>query len=105
MLYGGIFILPVVPDRPNVEGGSAYRAKINPHSSLSSIAEQLRQQGISVNSVTIQIGTRTLFVASKLKPGTYLFPNGASLGKVLLQIARGDRVKESIAIIPGMTIW
>jgi len=105
LVYGVIFLLPVVPDHPNVEGGFVYRAKITPRSSLSSIAEQLRQQGISVNSVTLQIGARCLFVASKLKPGTYLFPNGASLGKILLQIARGDRIKESISIIPGMTIW
>ena len=105
LLYGAIFILPVVPDRPNMEGNSAYRAKINPHSSLASIAEQLRQQGISINALTLQIGARSLFVASKLKPGTYLFQNGASLGKILLQIARGDRVRESVSIIPGMTIW
>ena len=53
----------------------------------------------------MQVGSRCLFVGSKLKPGTYLLPSGASLGKVLLQIARGDRVRVSIAIIPGMTIW
>jgi UPF0755 protein len=29
----------------------------------------------------------------------------ASLGTILFQIAKGDRVKESIAIVPGMTIW
>lgn len=104
-IYGGIFLFPAVPNRSNIEGGSAYKAKIAPHSSLSSIAEQLRQQGLFVNSLTLQIGARSLFVASKLKPGTYLFSNGASLGKVLLQIARGDRIKESISIIPGMTIW
>jgi UPF0755 protein len=34
-----------------------------------------------------------------------LLPTGASLGKILLQFARGDRVRESIALIPGMTIW
>ena len=52
-----------------------------------------------------QVSARALFVGSKLKPGTYLLPTEASLGKILLQIARGDRVRESIAIIPGMTIW
>ena len=53
----------------------------------------------------IQISARALFLGSKLKPGTYLLPTGGSIGKVLLQIARGDRVRESLAIIPGMTIW
>ena len=51
------------------------------------------------------VSARALFVGSKLKPGTYLLPLRTSLGKILLQIARGDRVRESIAIIPGMTIW
>jgi UPF0755 protein len=79
--------------------------KINPNSGLTSIADQLSGQGLAVNSVSLHLGARSLWVASKLKPGTYLLPNGASLGNVLLQIARGDRVKESIAIIPGVTIW
>jgi len=39
---------------------------------------------------------------SKQRPS---IPTGSSLGKILLQLARGDRVKESLAIIPGMTIW
>lgn len=105
LLYGFIFLLPVVPSLSNVENASTYKVKINPQSSLSSIANQLRDQGLSVNSLLLQIGARSLFVGSKLKPGTYLLPSGGSLGKILLQIARGDRVRESIAIIPGMTIW
>lgn len=105
LLYGTIFLFPVVPNQSNTVDGSSYRVKINPNSGLTSIAEQLRAQGMAVNSVVLHLGARSLLVASKLKPGTYLLPNGASLGKVLLQIARGDRVRESIAIIPGMTIW
>lgn len=105
LLYGTIFLFPVVPNQSNTIDGSSYRVKINPNSGLTSIAEQLRVQGLAVNSVALHLGSRSLLVASKLKPGTYLLPNGASLGKVLLQIARGDRVRESIAIIPGMTIW
>jgi len=105
LLYGAIFFLPVVPTSSNFDNASTYRVKINPQSSLSSIANQLRDQGLSVNPLLMQVGARSLFVGSKLKPGTYLFPSGGSLGKILLQIARGDRVKESIAIIPGMTIW
>jgi UPF0755 protein len=107
-LYGAIFLLPIVPKAPsdsNAENASTYKVKINPQSSLSSIGGQLRDQGLSINSFMLQVGARSLFVGSKLKPGTYLLPSGGSLGKILLQIARGDRVRESIAIIPGMTIW
>ena len=79
--------------------------KIKPQSSLASIAEQLQEQGVSTPAIPFQLSARALFVGSKLKPGTYLLPTRASMGKILLQIARGDRVRESIAIIPGMTIW
>ncbi len=105
VLYGAIFLFPIVPNQSNTVDGNSYRVKINPNSGLSSIADQLNEQGLTVNSVSQHLGARSLWVASKLKPGTYLLPNGASLGKVLLQIARGDRVRESIAIIPGVTIW
>lgn len=105
LLYGTIFLLPVVPTSSKVDSASTYKVKINPQSSLSSIANQLHDQGLSVNPLLMQVGARSLFVGAKLKPGTYLLPSGGSLGKVLLQIARGDRVRESIAIIPGMTIW
>ena len=105
LLYGSIFFVPVVPSKSNIDNPSIFKVKINPQSSLSSIAKQLSQQDLSINSFILQVSARSLFVGSKLKPGTYLLPAGASLGKVLLQIARGDRVRESIAIIPGMTIW
>ncbi len=105
LLYGTIFLFPVVPNQSNTVNGSSYMVKIKPNSGLTSISDQLSAQGLAVNSVALHLGARSLLVASKLKPGTYLLPNGASLGKVLLQIARGDRVTESIAIIPGMTIW
>ncbi len=105
ILYGVIFLWPVVPATSNVEKVSAYKVKITPQSGLSAIAGQLSGQGVSTNVVTFQVAARALFVGSKLKPGTYLLAPRASLGNVLLQIARGDRVRESVAIIPGMTIW
>jgi UPF0755 protein len=105
LTYAGIFLIPVVPSKSNIEKESVYKVKINPQSSLSSIADQLAKQGLLINSLVMQVGARALFVGSKLKPGTYLLPSGGNLGKVLLQIARGDRVRESIAIIPGMNIW
>ena len=105
LFYGAIFLFPIVPNQSNTVDGHSYRVKINPNSGLTSIADQLSAQGLVVNSVAMHLGARSLLVASKLKPGTYLLPNGASLGKVLLQIARGDRVREAVAIIPGMTIW
>jgi len=103
--YGGIFLWPVVPSQTNTQEALVYKVKISPQSSLGSIAQQLQEQGLSTPVLPFQVSARALFVGSKLKPGTYLFPTGASLGKILLQIARGDRVRESIAIIPGMTIW
>ena len=103
--YGGIFLWPVVPSQTNTQEALLYKVKISPQSSLGSIAQQLQEQGLSTPVLPFQVSARALFVGSKLKPGTYLFPTGASLGKILLQIARGDRVRESIAIIPGMTIW
>ena len=105
LLYAAIFLWPVVPATSNVDKGSAYKVKITPQSGLSAIAAQLSEQGVSTNLVSFQVAARALFVNSKLKPGTYLLAPRASLGNILLQIARGDRVRESVAIIPGMTIW
>ncbi|QWE15732.1 endolytic transglycosylase MltG [Polynucleobacter sp. AP-Nino-20-G2] len=108
LFYGVIFLWPVVPASSNISSGTdplSYRVKILPQSGLSAISQQLADQGIKTQALPLQIAARALFVGSKLKPGTYLLPIGGSLGKVLLQIARGDRVRESIAIIPGMTIW
>ena len=103
--YGVIFLIPVIPGSSNNAEGNTYRIKIAPQSGLSSISQQLSNQGVSSNTLIFQLAARGLLVGSKLKPGTYLLPTRASLGTVLLQIARGDRVRESIAIIPGMTIW
>lgn len=105
VVYGAIFLWPIVPNQPNLADSSAFRVKIAPQSSLANIAKQLHEQGLSIYVLPFQISAKALFVSSKLKPGTYLLPTDASLGKVLLQLARGDRVRESIAIIPGMTIW
>ncbi len=105
LIYGLIFLLPVVPGQANTSDGLSFQVKIKPQSGLSAIAEQLSEQGLNVAPILFKFSAGSLFVAGKLKPGTYLLPLRGSLGKVLLQIARGDRVRESIAIIPGMTIW
>jgi UPF0755 protein len=104
-LYSLIFLWPVVPSIPNTKEGGAYKVKIAPQSGITSISDQLSQQGISSKAVFFKIAARSLFVGGKLKPGTYLLTPRASLGSILLQIARGDRVRESVTIIPGMTIW
>ncbi len=105
LIYGTIFLWPVVPAQSNPLDGSTYKVKIAPQSSLASIAGQLQEQGLSTGVLAFQLSAKALFVGSKLKPGTYLLPTRASIGNILLQIARGDRVRESLAIIPGMTIW
>jgi UPF0755 protein len=105
LLYGVIFFWPVVPPDPNVVDLPVYKVKIKPQSGLTSISNQLKDQGIHTSTIPFQLSARILFVGSKLKPGTYLLPTQASLGTILLQFAKGDRVRESIAIIPGMTIW
>jgi UPF0755 protein len=105
LLYGAIFLLPVVPSQSNASDSLSYQVKIKPQSGLTAIAEQLSAQGLMVSPLLFKLGAGSLFVAGKLKPGTYLLQLRGSLGKVLMQMARGDRVRESIAIIPGMTIW
>jgi UPF0755 protein len=105
ILYCAIFFWPVVPSKPNTLAGSFYRVKIAPQSGLSAISQQLAAQDISSNAFIFHLAARALFVGGKLKPGTYLLTPRASLGNILLQIARGERVRESLAIIPGMTIW
>jgi UPF0755 protein len=105
ILYGAIFLWPVVPALSNIAEGGTYKVKIAPQSGLASISNQLSEQGITSNVAILQVAARMLFVGAKLKPGSYLLTPRASLGDVLLQIARGDRIRESIAIIPGMTIW
>ena len=105
IFYAAIFLVTVVPANSNFAASSGYKVKIQPKSGLSNIARQMQEQGLSVNPLVLQISARALFVGSRLKPGTYLFPLDAGLGRILLQMARGDRVKESVAIIPGMTIW
>ena len=105
MIYAAIFLWPVVPSQSNTQNELVYRVKIAPQSGLASISRQLKEQGLMLSTIPFQISARVLLVGSTLKPGTYLLPTGASLGKILLQFSRGDRVRESIAIIPGMTIW
>ena len=96
VFYGAIFLWPVVPALSNDAKAESdfFKVKILPQSSLSSISQQLSDQGIASNAFIFQVGARAILVGSKLKPGTYQLPLRASLGKVLLQIARGDRVRE-----------
>jgi UPF0755 protein len=104
--FGTLFFWGVVPSLANdpVRPGG-FTAKINPKSGVASIAQQLRSQGIEVNGILFQMGSRALLVHAKLKPGTYLFPLEASSATILFKMARGDSIKESIAFVPGMTIW
>ncbi len=107
LFYSLLFLWPAIPSTSNDPGSNpgSYKVKIAPQSGASAISVQLSEQGVSSNPVILQIAARALLIGSKLKPGTYLFPLRASLGSILQQMARGDRVRESISIIPGMTIW
>ena len=104
--FSALFFWGVVPSAANdpVRPGG-FIAKVNPKSGVASIAQQLRSQGIEVNSLLFQLGSRALLVHAKLKPGTYLFPLDASTATILLKLARGDSIKESIAFVPGTPIW
>jgi UPF0755 protein len=106
VFFGTLFLWGVVPSTANdpVRLGG-YTAKVNPKSGVASIALQLRSQGIEVNGILFQLGARALLVHAKLKPGTYLFPLDASTATILLKLARGDSIKESIAFVPGTPIW
>ena len=108
LFYVNVFSFSLVPPQAQETGQTnigTWRIRVAPQSGVHSIAKQLQAQGIPVNPWFFQLAARALLVGSKLKPGTYLFPLGASTGSVLLQMARGDRVRESISIVPGMTIW
>jgi UPF0755 protein len=104
--YGTLFFWGVVPSAANdpVRPGG-FTAKVNPKSGVASIAQQLRNQGIKVNGILFQLGSRALLLHAKLKPGTYLFPLEASTATILFKMARGDSIKESIAFVPGTPIW
>lgn len=103
--YLGLFTWGVIPKGDVQTSAAELRFKVLPKSGVSSIAQQLQQQGMSAPAWLFQLGARSLWVGSKLKPGTYAFSHNASLGTILLQMARGDRIRESIKIIPGMSIW
>ena len=108
LYYLALFTWGVVPSKSallnQADITNAARFKVLPKSGVSKIASQLQEQGIRVPALVFQIGARSLGVASSLKPGTYEFPANASLGRILLQMARGDRVREVVKLIPGMTI-
>ena len=107
LAFGALFLWPIVPNTSNpIESvPKGYKVKILPHSGISSISTQLQSQGVRTWNWVFQLSSRMLFVGTKLKPGTYVLPLNSSLGAVLMQLARGERVRESVAIIPGMTIW
>jgi UPF0755 protein len=106
LFFATLFFWGVVPSAANDPARpGGFTAKVNPKSGVASIAQQLRSQGIAVNGILFQLGSRALLVHAKLKPGTYLFPLEASTAAILFQMARGDSIKESIAFVPGMPIW
>jgi UPF0755 protein len=106
LFFSTVFFWGVVPSTANDPvRPSGFTAKVNPKSGVASIGQQLRSQGIEVNSILFQLGSRALLVHAKLKPGTYLFPLEASTAAILFQMARGDSIKESIAFVPGTPIW
>ncbi|NBP93332.1 MAG: aminodeoxychorismate lyase, partial [Burkholderiaceae bacterium] len=86
LYYLALFTWGVVP-KPKEGITAEQRFKVLPKSGVSSIAKQLQDQGMSSPAWLFQVGARSLWVGSKLKPGTYAFPANASLGSVLLQMA------------------
>jgi UPF0755 protein len=106
LFFATLFFWGVVPSTTNDPARpGGFIAKVTPKSGVASIAQQLQNQGIELNSIMFQLGSRALLVKAKLKPGTYLFPFDASMATILLQMARGESIKESIAFVPGTPIW
>lgn len=83
--------------------GEVLRVKIAPGSNVAAIGRQLQNQGASVNSVSLQIVFRTLFIGKKLKAGVYDFPKEATLYQLIRQMAQGDTVRFQITLIEGWT--
>ena len=106
LFFASLFFWGIVPTTANdLNRPGGFTAKVNPKSSVASIAQQLRKQGVEVNGILFELGSRALLIHAKLKPGTYLFPFDASTATILFKMARGDSIKETIAFVPGMTIW
>src|SRR5260221_14485437 len=63
---------------------------IKPHSSLRSVALQLRHGGVPVQPRLFVWMTRVLGLSSQLKSGNYEFSTGVTPYEVLQKVARGD---------------
>jgi hypothetical protein len=70
LVYGDMFLWPVVPGISNIADGGAYKVKIAPQSGLAAISQQLSAQGITSHPLIFQLAARATFVGGKLKPGT-----------------------------------
>lgn len=98
------FMAPAVPSSvPQSTTQDVVRVKINPKSNVTSVANQMAEQGLDVSVWRVQLVARSFLLAKNLKAGVYDFPKGASLAAVLSQMARGDSVKLGVTLVEGWT--
>ena len=76
---------------------------VKPHSSLRSVALQLRHGGVPVQPRLFVWMTRMLGLSSQLKSGNYEFSTGVTPYEVLQKVARGDVNQYVVTIIEGWT--
>jgi UPF0755 protein len=89
--------------RPLLLGAATLDVTIKPHSSVRSVAQQLKHGGVPIEPRGFVAMTRLLGLSSQLKSGNYEFKTGITPYDVLQKIARGD-INEAVAtVIEGWT--
>lgn len=78
-------------------------AIIKPDSGLSSIANQLVEQGVIKNALPFKLLTRSLNKASSLQAGEYTFTQNMTPFEVLLALDEGKTTQSTITFIEGKT--
>ena len=89
-----------------VEGGKEVTFEIKQGEGLSTIAENLKEQGIIKNKIAFVLKAKNYGVASKLRYGTFVLNEGAGIDTILDQLLSGGAQKatKSFTIPEGYSI-
>ena len=85
-------------------GGAGAHFTLDPGDSLSSLAQQLQDQGLLDERRRLLVLARMLALDTKLQAGEYRFEAGLTPRALLLKLNRGDVVTYSFRIIEGVTV-